>query len=156
MAPVQRRRFRGLALLLAVGPLGCSNADSGTRGQETLIPLDEAAAITRAYGEALQKMQTDGQVLFGASNLPEPKARIRAALFRMLASVSDRTDVEFLKAAVVRLAYFQDGIDGMAPLSATAPDGRRYREIVEAEVFELASELASRGYGAPPGKEADS
>lgn len=155
-----RTSFRILALLLAAGALGCSDVDSSSRRQdaessseqqarEIPLSLEAAAAITQAYGKVLQTTQTNGDFLFGTSELPEPKPRIRAALFRMLDAVDARTDTEFLKAAVMRLAFFQDGIEGMTPLSAKAPDGRSYQEIVAAEVSELAFELARKGHGAP-------
>jgi hypothetical protein len=152
--------FRILALLLAAGGLGCSDVDSNAPRQEAEsasaqpareipLSLETAAAITRAYGEVLQTTSTNGEFLFGTSELPEPKARIRAALFRMLEAVDAGTDEEFLKAALLRLAFFQDGVAGMTPLTATAADGRSYQEIIEAEVAALAFELAEKGHGAP-------
>jgi hypothetical protein len=154
-------RFRILALLLAASGLGCSDVDSNPQRQETEsasaqpareipLSLETAAAITQAYGDVLRSTQTNGEFLFGTSELPEPKTRIRAALFRMLEAVDAGTDAEFLKAALLRLAFFQDDVAGMTPLTATAPDGRSYQEIIEAEVAALAFELAQKGHGAPP------
>jgi hypothetical protein len=142
--------LRLLALVLATAAIGCSNRHSSPQPQEPAPSLEEAVGITRDYGEVLKKLRTNGDFLFGTVNLPEPKARIRAALFRLLDSVGAQKDADFLKAAVLRLAFFQDGVEGMAPLSAVAPDGRRYQEIVAAEVSELTLQLAQRGYGAPP------
>jgi hypothetical protein len=118
--------------------------------EEPQLSLKESAEITRAYGEVLRAMPTDENSLFSTSRLPEPKVRVRGALFLMLDSVGTREGKEFLKAAVLRLAYFQDGVEGTVTLSAIAPDGRCFREIVEAEVSALVFELVRRGHGAPP------
>jgi hypothetical protein len=155
-----------LALLVAIGAVGCSDGDSSSQGgeatlrvpesrlpdpaEEQLLSLEEAAELTQAYGEVLDAMPSDRDELFSTSRLPEPKVRIRGALFHVLDSVGTEKDVEFLKAGLQRLAYFQDGVEGTAALSEAAPDGRLFQEIVEAEVSAIALELALRGYGAPP------
>ena len=176
-ADIVRTWFRRLARLIAIGPDGDSNsqardANSAAAGVpaaqgreatpgvpesrlpdsagEPLLSLEEAAELTRAYGEMLRAMPTDRDELFSTSRLPEPKVRVRGALFRVLDSVGTDEDAEFLKAAVVRLAYFQNGVEGTAALSEVAPDGRLFQEIVEAEVSAIALELARRGHGAPP------
>ncbi len=159
--------LRLTVLLLVVGAFGCGD-DGPSAGPGEAAPVtsaepaagqdearraafEEAARITQAYGTTLQATPTDGSWVYGTSRLPAPKLEVRAALFRMLGSVTTPREIEFLKAALMRLAFFQEGVQGTADLAALAPDGRRYREIVETEVSELALEVARRGYGAPPG-----
>jgi hypothetical protein len=114
---------------------------------QSLPSLEDAARTTKAYGVVLESTPLNGQLVFDVSALPEEKASIRAALFRMLDAPGASDQKDFLRAALKLLAYFQEGVEGSAPLDATSPDGRVYGAIVETEVSALAYEIARRGHG---------
>jgi len=175
--PDSMRRSLACGLLIVAGFLGCSDGGSSPEGQNAATPelaaeeprlqavpdvpaallaeladqslpsLEDAARTTEAYGVVLKPMSLNGQLVFDVSALPEEKASIRAALFRLLDAPGFSDQKDFLRAGLKLLAYFQEGVEGSAPLDATSPDGRLYGAIVETEVSALAYEIARRGHG---------
>jgi len=115
--------------------------------RELELTISQAVEITHSYGRVLQDLTPDDSRILSASRLPQPKRQIEDALFLMLDWLPEPDDRRFLKAAVLRLAYFQEGIgDEGADLDSSTPGERTWRSVVDAELRALTTRLKRRGH----------
>jgi hypothetical protein len=99
------------------------------------IPRDQANEIIKSYGAVLGKVRLDRQRVVDVALLPHAKRRIEAVLFSMMEVKTEQRDQEFLRAALLMLAYFREGVGpGGARIDTVGPGGRPWREGVEADL----------------------
>jgi len=103
--------------------------------------------IVIALGKVVAAAQLDGNTVVDAGLLGRPKADIRAAVTKLLErDIGD--ELQFVRSAVMTLPFFQPDVgDGRYALDSPGPDGKPWRAIVQAELYEIENDLF-----APPGQ----
>ena len=123
---------------------------SGPAEPASVLTQDQAGQLILAYWEALGGNTNETETVVDASQLPESKAGLKAAILTVLEDPFDNDgpeEREGLRVLFRLLAGFQMGVgDTPVALDRPAPDCRSWRDVVAQEREALAAELADAGF----------
>ncbi|CAA0098173.1 Uncharacterised protein [Halioglobus japonicus] len=108
---------------------------------------DAATEVLRQFGTVISSAGVDGSKVLDDSLLKHPKDEIKSAIVIVLNADIAPDQKAFAKEAAPVLAFFQPGVgeEGI-PLDEARSDQTTWRSVVEAEIQQIARDLAS---GAP-------